>query len=210
MARLEKETEERILEAAHAVFLRRGTAGARMQEIAGEAGVNQALLHYYYRTKAALAEAVFIRAARTLLPPVIATLASDLTIAEKVRRVVEIEFDNLVRSPYLPGYLLSEVNHYPERAGQLARALIGDQLERVVPDLFGRLGRQLQEAAAAGKIRKITPDQFVVNLLSLCIFPFAARPMFAFMLDAGGRNFDKFLEQRRRELPDFFLDALRP
>ena len=58
-------TEQRILDAADAVFVRRGTDGARMQEIAAEAGVNKALLHYYYRTKDGLAEAVFRRVAGT-------------------------------------------------------------------------------------------------------------------------------------------------
>src|SRR3954454_23020437 len=88
-------TEERILHAAHAIFLRRGTAGARMQEIAAEAGVNQALLHYYFRSKDRLARAAFERAAAQLLPAVIAVLASDLALDAKVTRVVEIELDHL-------------------------------------------------------------------------------------------------------------------
>lgn len=210
MAELEKETEERILEAAHVVFLRRGTSGARMQEIAEEAGVNQALLHYYYRTKAALAEAVFMRAARSLMPPVLATLAGDLPLEAKVERVVEIEMDNLLRSPFLPAYILSELNHHPERAGQLAHALIGDHVGTVVPDMFGALARQIRQAVDDGTMRPITPDQFVVNLLSLCIFPFAARPMLEFLLGTGGGSFDEFIARRRSELPRFFLNALRP
>ena len=63
--RTRRDTEQRILDAAHAVFVRRGTAGARMQEIAAEAGVNQALLHYYFRSKEQLSQAVFERAAAT-------------------------------------------------------------------------------------------------------------------------------------------------
>ena len=60
------DTEQRILYAAHVVFLHRGTAGARMQDIASQAGVNQALLHYYFRSKDRLSEAVFRRAAAQL------------------------------------------------------------------------------------------------------------------------------------------------
>src|SRR6266850_8217290 len=78
------QTEQRILDAAHAVFVRAGTAGARTQEIAREAGVNPALLHYYFRTKARLAEAVFRRAASQLLPVVIGVLGSDAALEEKV------------------------------------------------------------------------------------------------------------------------------
>src|SRR6185312_14461379 len=91
------DTERRILDAAHAVFLRRGTAGARMQEIADEAGVNKALLHYYFRSKDRLAEAVFQRVAGTLFPPVLAVMASDAEIEDKVRRVIAIELEELTK-----------------------------------------------------------------------------------------------------------------
>src|SRR5215218_7198869 len=109
------DTEHRILDAAHAVFLRRGTAGARMQEIADEAGVNKALLHYYFRSKERLAEAIFERAAKGLLPPVLMIMSSDAEIEEKVERVVAHYLDALSRSPFLPGYVLSELHHHPER-----------------------------------------------------------------------------------------------
>src|SRR3954447_24395858 len=88
------DTEQRILDAAHTVFLRAGTAGARMQDIATEAGVNQALLHYYFRSKARLSEAAFRRAAGQLLPQVIEVMASAAEIEEKVERVVRLELDH--------------------------------------------------------------------------------------------------------------------
>src|ERR1700756_582011 len=90
-------TEARILEAARPVFLRRGTAGARMQEIAAEAGVNQALLHYYFRTKDHLAKAAFEHAASQLMPAVIQVLASDGELEGKIARVIELELDHLSR-----------------------------------------------------------------------------------------------------------------
>src|SRR5215471_14076726 len=79
-------TEQRILDAAHAVFVRRGTAGARMQEIAREAGVNQALLHYYFRSKEQLAQAAFARAASQLMPAVIDVMAGGGELEDKVAR----------------------------------------------------------------------------------------------------------------------------
>src|SRR5690349_12567152 len=108
------DTEQRILDAAHAVFLRRGTAGARMQEIADEAGVNKALLHYYFRSKDRLAEAVFGRVMRALFPPLLALLGSDLEIEEKVRRFVAFELDALATNPYVPAYLIAEMNQHPD------------------------------------------------------------------------------------------------
>src|SRR5579872_5818367 len=125
------DTEQRILDAAHAVFVRRGTAGARMQEIASEARVNQALLHYYFRSKDRLARAAFERAAADFLPAVIGVLGSDLDLDAKVARVVELEIDHLSRTPYLPGYLISEITHHPERARQLIAAVAGRAPEHV-------------------------------------------------------------------------------
>src|SRR5262249_47769384 len=110
------DTEQRILDAAHAVFVRRGTAGARMQEIAAEAGVNQALLHYYFRSKDQLARAAFERAGSQLMPAIIRVMASALPLEEKVAQVVGLELEHLSRAPYLPGYIIGEVAHHPERA----------------------------------------------------------------------------------------------
>src|ERR1700752_316018 len=113
-ARRDGDTEQRILDAAHAVFVRRGTSGARMQEIAEEAGVNQALLHYYFRSKERLSQAVFQQIASRLFPALIQTLSSDISLDEKIDRLVGVYLDNLSKSPFLPGYLLSELHHHPE------------------------------------------------------------------------------------------------
>src|SRR5881396_2875694 len=93
------DTEQRILDAAHEVFIRRGTAGARMQEIAAEAGVNQALLHYYFRTKERLSDAVFRQMASRLFPALIQTLGGDGTVEEKVDAVISLYLENLSRNP---------------------------------------------------------------------------------------------------------------
>jgi TetR/AcrR family transcriptional regulator len=208
--RRDARTEARILEAAHAVFVRRGTAGARMQEIAEEAGVNQALLHYYFRTKERLAEAVFRRAATQLLPSVIAVLASEAPLEEKVERVVQLELHHLLRAPFLPGYIISELHHHPERVPQLVSAITGLQPREIPARIFTRLEAQIAERVRGGEMRSITPDQFVVNLVALCIFPFAARPMLMALLGMDQRGFEGFIDRRRTELVPFFLRALRP
>lgn len=204
------DAEQRILDAAHRVFLRRGSAGARTQEIADEAGVNKALLHYYFRTKERLASAVFHRAAGRLLPPVIATLASDARLEDKVRRVIEIELDVLLHHPYLPGYIISELTHNPARARQFLAALSGVPLEEVVTGPLEILEKQIRAEARAGRMRAIGADQFMLNLLALCIFPFAARPMVQTVLHLDNEGFEQLIARRKRELPTFFLQALRP
>src|SRR5688500_16645909 len=162
------DTEQRILDAAHSVFMKTGTAGARMQQIARAAGVNSALLHYYFRSKDRLAEAVFHRAAAQLFPTVIGVLASDRPLAEKVTAVVEIELDRLSRTPYLPAYIISELAHHPQRITQLISAMTGSQPEALGRKLIRVVGEQIDEEVRARRMRPIAPQQFLVNLLSLC------------------------------------------
>lgn len=202
------ETEARILEAAHRVFLRRGTAGARTQEIADEAGVNKALLHYYFRSKDRLAEAVFLRAARMLFPRMLRTMASDLPLREKLQRAVDIELDLLEENPYLPGYLVSEFQYRSDRL----RALLGEAIS--VDDmrhaLLGGLQRQLDEEVERGRIRPTRADDLMVSLLSQLVMPYAAAPMLSAMLGIDDDARRAMMERRRVGLADALLRSLAP
>ena len=206
----DQDTEQRILDAAHAVFMRRGTAGARTQEIADEAGVNKALLHYYFRSKDRLAEAVFGRAMRALFPPLIALLSSDMELEEKVRRFVALELDTLARNPLLPAYLIAEMNQHPDRLPHLVKSMTGLEIGGVVPKVRATLQRQIDARVKAKTLRPIAAEQFVVNLISLCIFPFAARPLLCAALQLDSAGFQRLIDDRKTALPRFFLDALRP
>lgn len=203
-------TEQRILDAAHVIFVRHGTAGARMQEIADEAGVNKALLHYYFRSKERLAEAVFERNARRLFPPVFGILAGDAPLEEKVEQVIDHYLTMLSAAPYLPAFVLSEMNYHPERFRKLVASATGRAPEGLARAVLSRLGQQIDDEVDSGRIRPISPEQFMVNLLSLCIFPFAACPFLQVAFEWDGAEFEAFIAERRRVLPALFLNSLRP
>jgi AcrR family transcriptional regulator len=196
------DAERRILAAAHEVFLRRGTAGARMQEIADEAGVNKALLHYYFRNKERLAQAVFEAAAVEMFRFVFQLLRSPAALEEKVRAVVAAEVDFLMARPYLPGYILSELHHNPERITRIVAAVGTPPLEV--------LRGQLEAGWRAGSLREIGVEEFVVNLVSLTVFPFAGRAMIEALLGMDEARFEGFVAERKRGIPEFVLSALRP
>jgi AcrR family transcriptional regulator len=204
------DTEARILHAARAVFIRRGTAGARMQEIAEEAGVNQALLHYYFRSKERLSEAVFRETAGRMFPVLIQTLGSDAQLDEKIERIVETYLDTLSRSPFLPGYVISELHHHPERIPQLVSSAAGMDLGSAMKPVLEKVDRQIASEARAGRMRRISAEQLLANVLSLCVFPFAAQPMLRAVFGFDDDGFKKFIDLRRKELPQFIRNALAP
>jgi TetR/AcrR family transcriptional regulator len=202
--RSDQETRERILDAAHRVFLRKGTAKGRTQEIAREAGVNKALVHYYFGTKAALADAIFERALDTIMPRIFGILADpDRSIAQKVPAITREQIDFHSIRPYLAGYLISELHAEPERVARL-------MTRRGGPVPLDVLRRQLREGTRAGKFRPISAEQFVANMMGLLIFPFAIRPALMELLSLDDSHWRSFVEERRHLVPEFFMAGLRP
>ncbi len=201
-----QDTEKKILAAARRVFHRRGFAGARMQEIADEAMINKALLHYYFRSKEQLFEHVFREAIGYTLPMVMQTLSSEVPLEEKIEKFVHSYLDMLTEHPYIPAFVLHEINTEPGRL--LSMLPIGQISECDIP---GVLARQIDVAASEGRIRAIPPRQFITSLISLCVFPFAARPLLQIVLSMQGEEeFAAFIQERKKTLVPFILNALRP
>jgi AcrR family transcriptional regulator len=199
----DQETRDRILDAAHVVFTRRGTAGSRTQEIADEAGVNKALVHYYFGTKAALADAIFERALASLLPLIWGILGDPArTIEQKIPAIVRAQVDFHSARPYFAGYLVSELHAEPDRIARLMTK------RGAIP--LDVLKKQLREGARAGRIRPISAEQFVATMMGLLIFPFAIRPALCQLLQLDDEGWQAFVEERRRHLPDFVMAGLRP
>jgi TetR/AcrR family transcriptional regulator len=197
------QTRERILAAAHRVFVRLGTAKARTVDIAEEAGVNKALLHYYFATKANLADAVFANAITQLMPRIFGILGDPSTaLDDKVRRAIGEQIDFHASRPYLAPYVVSEMHTEPERLRALVAA--GG------PPPLHHLQAQLDSEAAAGRTRPMDATQFVVNLTAWVVFPFVARPMLEIIIGLDAERFPAFLEERKRLLPELFLASLRP
>jgi len=207
--RKDGDTEKRILDAARIVFVRRGTAGARMQEIAEEAGVNQALLHYYFRSKERLAATIFREAAGRLLPAVIGVFNSDATFEHKVEQFVHMYIDTVRKSPFLPAYVMSELHHHPERVEAMLESAGVDHITMAAMLRKG-IGAQLEAQAAKGLMRPIAPEQFILNLMGLVVMPFIGKPALRILFGFDDKAFARLLDERRAELPGLILRSLRP
>lgn len=195
----------RILDAADVVFVRRGIDSARMQEIADRAGVNKALLHYYFRSKVGLARAVWVRIASSFVPGVMQMLGSDLALEDKIDRFVDAYHKTLTRHPYLLAFALGESTRRPD----IVEDFYTLERRRAARGMIDVLRRQIDERVEAGTMAPISAEQFFVTLVSSCLFPFAARPMLTEVLGLEPAAIASFLEQRRKDLPAFLKRALQ-
>lgn len=204
-----EDAERRILDAARRVFMRRGTDGARMQEIAAEAGVNQALLHYYFRSKDRLAERVFLDAAGQLFSALAPAVSADAPIEVLVEQFVHHYIDIVRQHPFIPGYVVSELHHHPERAPDLLSRVTGSANGAVARAALEGFRAKLAARVAAGTMRAVEPRQFLVSVVGTVVFPFLARPVLSAAMRLDEAGFDAFLDERRAMLPGLLLNALR-
>lgn len=170
-----------------------------MQEIADAVGINKAMLHYYFDSKERLFSAVFDEAAGMLLAAISRVLEAEMPLGDKLRAFTCEYMDLLMQHPHIPAFVLAEVHHDPERAKRLAEALALDHF-----------AAQVHAEARAGRIRPTEPSRLLVDLLSLCVFPFAARPMLQGALGLDDRAFEEMIARRKTEIPELLLLSLKP
>ncbi|HEV8282750.1 MAG TPA: TetR/AcrR family transcriptional regulator [Chitinophagaceae bacterium] len=204
MVKIKKDqsAETKILVAARKVFLTKGLAGARMQDIADEASINKALLHYYFRSKEKLFEVIFMESAQKLFPKINFIFESNMPLFEKIEHFADEYITVMVENPYLPLFVLNEINQNPVSFFKKLNEKFGFPN----PVLFLK---QIEKEIKKGTIKRINPVQLLMNMLSLCIFPFMAKPIFQLRMSLGEMQFREFMEQRKKEVPKFIIDAIK-
>ena len=195
------DTENRILKAAKKVFIKNGLSGTRMQNIANEAKINKALLHYYFRSKEKLFDAVFKYAFFKFVPKIEEVLNSDKSIFEKIELTAEQYISALIRNQFIPLFVLHEINRNPTRLYELMQQV------GINPAKFAE---QIRQEIQKGNIKDIEPEQLIINLLSLCVFPVAGRPLLQrVFFNNDKRQYKQFLESRKKEVPRFVINSIK-
>lgn len=194
-------TEEEILNAAKEVFQQKGMAGARMQEIADKAKINKALLHYYYRSKQLLFEAVFNNAFRLLAPQIGKVLNDDTELFDKIRNFTDSYVSFVIKHPYLPNFVIQELNSNPEFVLNLRAEASFPSTEK--------FKQQVIEAIETGLIKPIDADQLLINIISLNIFPFIGTPLLMALINVDKIKYDQLLQNRKTEAADFIINSIK-
>ena len=194
-------TETEILIAAKEIFQQKGMAGARMQEIADKAKLNKALLHYYYRSKQLLFEAVFKSAFSLLAPQLNKVLNDDSDLFEKIRKFTENYVSFVIKHPYLPNFVIQELNKNPEFVQKL-------RSEKNFPSIE-KFKLQVSDAINQGIIKPIEAEQLFINIISLNIFPFIGEPLLMALVNVDKESYNKILENRKTEVAEFIINSIK-
>jgi len=197
----DENTEEQILEAAKNVFQAKGMDGARMQEIADKAGINKAMLHYYYRSKQLLFEAVFKNVFSLLAPQLNAILNDDSSIEEKIKNFTFNYISFISKHPYLPNFIIQELNRNPE-------FILKMKDNKNFPNLTKFKG-QVDKEVENGIIKPISAEQLFINILALNIFPFVAKPLIMAFSNVDSRAYKQLMEDRKTEVANFIINSIK-
>jgi AcrR family transcriptional regulator len=196
----ETETRDQIIAAAREVFVEKGLNGARMQEIADRAGINKALLHYYFTSKQMLFDQIFSEALSHFWPNVASQVTPDMTLKEMLRIAVKAYIQLLCDRPFLPNFILNELYNNPDRLELLIRQA-GLSTDYIL--------KWIESEMDKGVIHRMRPAEVVVNILSLCVFPFAARPLAERVWFKNDQQaYDQFISERADTLIPFIERAI--
>ena len=200
------ETEERIFEAAIKIFARKGKGGARMQEIADAAEINKAMLHYYFRSKDKLYEAVFEFALHRFLASFSERLPDEAPFEAWLHWFIDGYIDHIGKNVDLMRVMVSENLTGGATFGHHLRKLM-EQGTVTPPRLFME---QVIAAGARGEIRPMDPFQVLLSAISCCLFFFIMKPTVSIMNPQAGADWDRFIEARKQHVFDLMYHGLKP
>jgi len=195
-------TEEKIKNAARIVFHKKGFAATRTRDIAEEAGINLALLNYYFRSKEKLFDIVIFETLQHFFKSIAEVFKNEkTTLDNKIETIAASYIDLLTANPNIPLFLMSELKMQPD---ELVTKM--GMKEMVMNSSFLK---QFQQGVKEGKIIPVHPLHFMMNLMSMTIFPFVASPMIKGLGDLSQKQFEEFMEQRKLLIPKWIKATLK-
>lgn len=201
----EPNMEERILTEAEKLFFEKGFAATSTTEIARLAGCNQALVHYYFRTKENLFTKVLGGKVKGFFNEFLSVNAGEGDFKTKLSRVIGCHFDIIRQNSHMTLFLITEFTRDPLRLEELKR-----ELGELPSQLFASLEEDLQREIAAGRIRKIEFIDLLINILSLNAFLFVVKPLFMQICGLTDQQTEALLDHRKQEIIQTILSSLRP
>lgn len=194
-------TEEKIFNAARIVFQKKGFSGTRMQEIADEANINKAMLHYFFKNKEHLFENVFMHAFSQLAPQINDIFNSDESVFDKIKKFTSSYISFVMEHPYLPSFIIQEMNNNPEF---VIRFLNHDNR----PNPFMLLN-QIENEIQKGILKPIPAKQLLLDIFAMTVFPFAAQILVKGIIQIEDQEFNHLMEERKTYIANQIINSIK-
>lgn len=194
-------TEEKIFNAARIVFQKKGFAATRMQEIADEAGINKAMLHYFFKNKEQLFENVFMNAFSLLAPQINEIFNSNESVFDKIKKFTNSYISFVMENPFLPQFIIQEMNNNPEF---VIRFLNHDNR----PNPFMLLN-QIENEIQKGILKPIPAKQLLLDIFAMTVFPFAAQILVKGIIQIEDKEFNLLMEERKTYIANQIINSIK-
>ncbi len=197
--------EQAILKAATRLFIEKGFAATSTTEIAKEAGCNQALVHYYFRTKDRLFTTIFGEKMKFFVTSLLQISDEQIPFEDKLAKTIETHFDIISQEPKFPLFFFSELATNPKRRNMLKESL-GDMPQVIV----AQFERELQNEIDKGNIRPVTVFDLLLTIVSLNITGFIVEPVFKAVTKLSDEEYLALMQKRKKENVYIILKSLKP
>ena len=196
------EVQGKIAESARKLFVKKGLKRTTVRDIAAESGVNVAMVNYYFRSKEKLFDTIFEEAFTILFEKIFHLVDSDLPFFELIREWIYSYYDMLFEYPDLPIFVLTELAVNPQKLSKKFK-------EKNPNKLYMKLFRRIKEEETKGTIRPVPIPDFLLNVISLSVFPFAVSPIANEFLNMSEDNYMKLMDKHRDYVVDFVISAIK-
>ena len=184
------QTEILIKETAKRVFFQKGLLNATTQQIADEAGVNRALIHYYFRSRDQLFRTVLEEAVNETRNKVDSIFNSEELFKVKISKYLDVFIDRNAEYPYIQNFIITEIMQDPEKMKEHFSRKRNHMLKHIVPPL--------KKEIENGNMEPVDPEHFIVNMMSMCSYPLVAKPFIQNMFSYDDKMYRKFLKERKQ------------
>ena len=199
--------EDRIIEAAKTLFFKNGFVGTSTTDIAKLAGCNQALVHYYFRTKDKLFCRIFEEQAGWVMQLINQSLSLDVPFEQQIRHAATLYFDFLSEHKELPWFVLTELIRDAQRRAEL-KAVITQKTQFM--DTYQRFEQRVRHEVEEGHIVPIEPQDIILHIVSLVVFCFLSLPLYTDVFQLSDEETAAYIDHRKEETIRLILQGLKP
>ncbi len=197
------EVRKRILSEAQILFIKNGYKGTSVRDIAKASGTNVAMVNYYFQSKYNLFEIIFEDALDVLTKRIFETVTSDLPFFELIETWIHTYYEILFQYPDTAPFILTEVSFNPEGLTQ--------RITNKNPySSFSKIEKRIAQEVEKGTIRETPAADFLLNILSLCMFPFMFGNLAKTLMEIPSGVYNELIANHEKYVIEFTINALKP